>query len=99
MFNIVGQLFLVALLWFGALAALLLWPLKLLGGAAAAKETVRGIDGLCNAFLGGLSRESLSSRSWREQIKPVIWLTDLVEQGHCREANRHEQPIVDVINS
>lgn len=98
--RVLGLTFLIALLWAGALLALLFWPLRLVGGAKAAKETMRAIDQLTNAFwFGGLGRESLSSHAWRSGIRPIIWLTDLVEPGHCCEANRHEQPVVDVITS
>ena len=95
----VGYAVLIALLWIAALFALLFWPVRMAGGVLGAKETVRAIDQLVNAFwFGGLGRESLSSHAGREQIRPVVWLTDLVEPGHCAEANRREQPIVDVLN-
>ncbi len=66
------------------------------------KEAMRAIDQFNNAFwLNGSGRESCSSHAWRARgvwwADFIIWLTDKLQAGHCREANRHEQPIVDFI--
>jgi hypothetical protein len=71
------------------------------------KECFRAQDQLVNAtFFGGYARESLSSHTFRAFREGGHWwpvfimdFTDLVEEGHCREANRHEQPVVDFINT
>ena len=84
--------------------AYLLLPVMILINPVRAKESMRAVDQLCNAFFtNGLGRESLSSHSYRYQgawwADFVVWLTDKIQDGHCREANRIEQPIVDFINT
>lgn len=66
------------------------------------REMLRAIDQLCNAaWFSGSGRESCSSHAWRARgvwwADFIIWLTDKLQAGHCQEANRHEQPIVDFI--
>lgn len=66
------------------------------------REMLRALDQTCNAvWLGGSGRESCSSHAWRARgvwwADFIIWLTDKLQPGHCQEANRHEQPIVDFI--
>lgn len=68
-----------------------------------AKDALRCMDELVNAaWFGGSAYESLSSHAWRERGKwwarAIIWLTDLLQRGHCEEANRREQPIMDFVN-
>lgn len=92
------------LLLIPALVALLLVPLMALLDPRRVREPVRAIDQLVNAFwFNGLGRESLSSHSWRERhkwwAKLVIWFTNKLVQGHCEDANKREQPIVDFINN
>lgn len=82
--------------------AYLLLPVMILWNPVRAKETMRAVDMMCNAFfLNGIGRESVSSHSWRARgvwwADFVIWLTDLLEAGHCRQANYYEQPVVDFI--
>lgn len=70
------------------------------------KEYARCIDQMNNAFLFmGEGRESVSSHTWRRfgsdrpwWCIPILDLTDLIAPFHCREANKHEQPVVDFIN-
>ncbi len=66
------------------------------------REMLRAMDQLCNAvWFSGSGRESCSSHAWRARgawwADFIIWLTDKLQAGHCQEANRHEQPIVDFI--
>jgi len=87
------------LLWLGAALAIVLFPI-VVWPHPNRKEYARCIDQIVNAFLFmGEGRESVSSHSWRDKIKPVLWLTSFIDAEHCKEANRHEQPVVDFINS
>lgn len=94
---------LLLILWGGALIAVVFFPLRLLTWKwkpAQAKEYARAIDQLNNAALfNGYARESLSSHAWRDSIWPVLRITEAAQPGHCKEANRHEQPVVDFINT
>lgn len=92
--------------WGGAIVLMLCAPV------ARLREILRALDQLHNAVLfGGSARESVSSHAWRDLPVTIddknycsIWawcvvkFTDLLQKGHCQEANRHEQPVVDFIN-
>lgn len=95
-------------LWFllllPALGALFIVPFLALFNPRRAKEPIRAIDQLVNAFwFNGYGRESLSSHSWRERHKWwarfVVWFTDKMVAGHCKDANEREQKIVNSINA
>lgn len=98
-----GGLILWVLLFVPAALGILLLPaLILFASIERAKPALRAWDHIANAALfAGSPYESLSSHSWRERTKwwakAVIWITDLLQKGHCEEANRHEQPVVDAI--
>lgn len=97
----------------GLILWLLLLPLAVLGffmlpllilfaAVTRAKPALRAWDHFANAVVfAGSPYESLSSHSWRARdrwwAKAVIWITDRLEAGHCQEANRREQPVVDAI--
>ena len=79
-------------------------PILILWNPVRAKEAMRAVDQFCNAFwLNGSGRESVSSHSWRERgqwwARFVIGLTDLLERGHCEQANKFEQPVKDFIDT
>lgn len=98
-----GGLILYLLFVVETVLGFLLLPLIILWNPARAKETMRAVDQFNNAFwLNGIGRESVSSHCWRDRGKWwsdfVIGLTNLMQKGHCEEANRHEQPVVDFIN-
>lgn len=94
--TVAGYALLLLFVYLGAIICAVLWPVRLLLGPRHAKEAARAADQLVNATVcNGLGRESLSSASWRHQRRWVIVLTDWVDPGHCREANRREQPVVD----
>ena len=94
----------IVILWLvlaipGALAMVLFLLRALFLDASRIKEELRSFDQVTNAcWFGGNARETLSSASWRQQRKWIIWLTDRFEQDHCRKANAAEQPVVDFIN-
>lgn len=99
-----GGLILFILFLVQTVAGYCLLPFCILWSPERFKEALRSIDQFNNAFwLNGLGRESVSSHSWRARAAPwarfVVWLTDKLQAGHCQEANRHEQPVVDFINS
>lgn len=99
----------------GLILYMLFLPLSIVGyallpvcivvmGPERFKEALRAVDQFNNAFwLNGSGRESVSSHSWRERgawwADFVIWLTNLMQAGHCKEANKHEQPVQDFINN
>lgn len=95
-----GAIICLALMWAVSTSLSALFPI-IIWFHPNRKEYARCIDQMVNAGLFmGEGRESLSSHSWRDQIKPIIRLTDtLIELGHCREANGHEQPVIDFINT
>lgn len=85
-------------------AAYFILPMAILWNPSRFKEAMRAVDQFNNAFwLYGSGRESVSSHAWREKDmwwgKFVVWITDHIQPGHCQEANKLEQPIVDFINS
>jgi len=72
------------------------------GRADRGRAGVRALDHFVNASVfNGYAWESVSSHAWRERhrrwAKVVIWITDLMQQDHCRRANKREQPIVDLV--
>lgn len=99
----VGGLILWLLLFIPAALGILLLPfLILFASIERAKPALRAWDHIANAALfAGSPYESLSSHSWRARdrwwAKAVIWIADLLQKGHCEEANKHEQPVVDAI--
>lgn len=97
-----GGLVLYLLFLVPSVAAFLVLPLAILAGPRRMKEALRAVDQFNNAFwLNGAGRESVSSHAWRARgawwADFVIRLTDAIQAGHCREANRHEQPVQDFI--
>lgn len=103
-------LVLFAMLALVAVPGLVLLPLLILFGPVdAARRALRGLDMFGNsAVFGGSPYESISSHVGREMrsVEPVPWwalmldaLLDLIQAGHCEEANRREQPIVDAVES
>ena len=96
--RIVLLLVCVALLWLGALLAVLTWPLRALIAprAPSTKETLRLLDHLTNvAWFGGDWWASLSAQSWQVRRAWLVAALDLVEPQHCAEAFRRE---ADVMN-
>jgi hypothetical protein len=99
----IGGLILFALFLIPTVIGYCLLPFAILINPGRMKEATRSVDQFNNAFwLNGSGRESVSSHSWRDRCAWwsdfVIWLTDKIQAGHCKEANRHEQPIQDFIN-
>lgn len=99
-----GGLILYALFLVLTVAAYVLLPFAILADPARMKEAIRAVDQFNNAFwLNGSGRESVSSHSWRARgvwwADFVICLTNLMQAGHCEEANKHEQPVQDFIRN
>ena len=72
------------------------------GRTARGRCGARALDHFVNAAVfNGLAWESVSSHAWREQqhwwARIIIRVTDLVQSGHCRRANKREQPVVDLV--
>lgn len=74
----------------------------LFGRTERGRAGVRALDQFVNATVfDGYAWESVSSHAWRcrdrRWARVVIRLTDLFQQGHCRRANKREQPVVDLV--
>lgn len=100
----VGGIILFMLFLVPTILAFVLTPFGILWNPVRMKEAVRAIDEFNNAFwLNGFGRESVSSHCGRVQstwwARFVIRLTDALQKGHCKEANKNEQPVVDFINN
>lgn len=72
------------------------------GRTARGRNGVRALDHFVNAAVfDGLAWESISSHAWRVRdrrwARLVIRLTDILQQDHCRRANKREQPVVDLV--
>ena len=95
-------------LWLGlaplTILAVLLLPFLVLFAPLRSRHSMRVFDELTNTFwFGGSSYESLSSHAWKAKNTWwgafVVWITDLVEPGHCKRANEYEQRIVEFVES
>lgn len=91
--------FLLPLAMLGCLV--LVWVV-FFGSTARGRHGVRALDHFVNATVcDGLAWESISSHAWRERhrlwSRLVIWATNLLQQDHCRRANKREQPVVDLV--
>jgi hypothetical protein len=72
------------------------------GRTARGRSGARALDHFVNASVfNGNAWESVSSHAWRERhrwwAKIIIRFTDLLQQDHCRRANKREQPVVDLV--
>lgn len=91
----IGCLF---LLWMGCVLSSLAFPVTVWFHPNR-KEYARCVDQMNNAAIFmGEGRESVSSHAWRSGIRFVLWITSFIDKDHCKEANRHEQPVIDFIN-
>lgn len=84
------------------LGYLLLCVVGLAGRTERGRAGVRALDHFVNATLfDGYAWESVSSHAWRcrdrRWARVVIWATDQFQEGHCRRANKREQPVVDLV--
>jgi hypothetical protein len=98
-----GFLVMTAIVPMAIAGYLVLWVVGLGGPTSRGRAGVRALDHFVNATLfNGYAWESVSSHAWRvrEQrrwARGVIWLTDHFQPGHCRRANKREQPVVDLV--
>lgn len=74
----------------------------LFGPRRRVRAGVRALDHFVNASVfNGHAWESLSSHAWRARDKfwarCVIGITEIFQEGHCRRANKREQPVVDLV--
>lgn len=93
-----GLILCMALVWFGALLAVLTWPLRAVFAARSArtKNSLRLMDHLTGlAWFGGDWWESLSANSARVRRDWLVRALDVVERGHCTEALRRELDVID----
>lgn len=101
--RLAGFLVMTAIVPLAVLGYLLLVLIGLGGPTARGRAGVRALDHFVNATIfNGLAWESVSSHAWRVRderrwARAVIWLTDHVQSGHCRRANKREQPVVDLV--
>jgi hypothetical protein len=97
----VGFLLMASMVPAALMGYLLLVGIGCFGRTERGRAGVRAIDHFVNATLfDGYAWESVSSHAWRERdkrwAKAVIWITDRFQDGHCRRANKREQPLVDL---
>ena len=84
------------------LGYLILWWVGFFGRTERGRSGVRALDHFVNATVfNGYAWESVSSHAWRVRhrrwARGVIWLTDLLQKGHCQRANKREQPVLDLV--
>ena len=84
------------------LGYLIIWWVGIFGPNKRARAGVRALDHFVNASVfNGYAWESVSSHAWRERHRRwarfVIWMTNLLQQDHCKRANKREQPVVDLV--
>lgn len=93
-----GRVVLVLLvLWAASVIATILWPLLF---AFRGKEVVRAATQTVNAALGGLARESFSSRLGRgHDYQRIRRWVDRADSSHCDRAAKREWPLVSRIHS
>lgn len=99
--RLVGLLVCVALVWVGALLAVLTFPVRMLFAlrSARTKNLLRLIDHMTGqAWFGSDWWESLSANSARVRRDWLITVLDWVEKGHCTEALRREMDVIDFFN-
>lgn len=84
------------------LGYLLLTWVVFFGKTSRGRNGARALDHFVNATIfDGLAWESVSSHAWRMRdrrwARVVIAFTNLLQQDHCRRANKREQPVVDLV--
>jgi hypothetical protein len=84
------------------LGYLLLTWVVFFGKTSRGRNGARALDHFVNATIfDGFAWESVSSHAWRVRdrrwARTVIAFTDLLQQDHCRRANKREQPVVDLV--
>lgn len=100
--RVIGFLLLLIIVPLALVGYLIVVWVGFFGRTARARAGVRALDNFVNAAVfNGYAWESVSSHAWRVKEKRwariVIRLTDLLQEGHCRRANKREQPVVDLI--
>jgi len=101
--RLAGFLLMSALVPMALAGYLLLILVGLAGSTQRGRAGVRALDHFVNATLfNGMAWESLSSHAWRVRDRRrwarwLIRLTDSWQPGHCRKANKREQPVVDLV--
>ena len=94
--RVAALVFCIALLLFGAMVAVIAWPIFALVNRSRAKEMLRLIDHLTVvAWFGSNWWESLSANSWRVRRWWLVKSLDVVEPGHCEGAFRREADVID----
>jgi hypothetical protein len=100
--RLVGFAVMTAVVPLALLGYLIIVWVGFFGRADRGRAGVRALDHFVNASVfNGYAWESVSSHAWRVRhqrwAKVVIWITNLLQQDHCRRANKREQPIVDLV--
>ena len=96
-----GLILCMAMLWLGALLAVLTWPLRAIVAPRSprTKNSLRLLDHLVGqAWFGSGWWEPLSANSARVRRAWLVRALDVVEQGHCEQALRREQDVIDFFN-
>ena len=84
----------IALLWVGAMCAVIAFPIFLL--TLRGRDLLRLIDHVVNvAWFGGNWYASLSAQSWQFRRAWLVKSLDVVERGHCEGAFRREADVID----
>lgn len=100
--RLAGFLLMTAIVPLALTGYLVLCWVGLFGRTERGRAGVRALDHFVNAAVfNGYAWESVSSHAWRcrdrRWARAVIWLTDRFQEGHCRRANKREQPVVDLV--
>lgn len=100
--RLAGFLVMTAVVPLAILGYLILVVVGITGPNERGRAGVRALDHFVNAAVfNGYAWESVSSHAWRAREEKrwarfVVWLTDHFQEGHCRRANKREQPVVDL---
>ena len=100
--RLAGFLLMSAIVPLAITGYLVLCWVGLFGRTERGRAGVRALDHFVNATVfNGYAWESVSSHAWRcrdrRWARAVIWITDRFQEGHCRRANKREQPVVDLV--
>lgn len=100
--RLAGFILMTAIVPLAVMGYLFIVYIGFFGKTERGRAGVRALDHFVNAtLLNGYAWESVSSHAWRERhrtwAKAVIWIADQFQEGHCRRANKREQPVIDLI--
>lgn len=99
--RLAGILLCIALLWLGALLAVLTFPIRAVVARKSprTKDVLRLMDHITgSAWFGSNWWESLSANSARVRRVVLVAALNVVEPNHCAEALKRELDVIDFFN-